>query len=71
MKKALTVIGMIMFLISCEGTTKSTQEENVMTEEQETALADSLSAAIEKDQMELEKVTQEKLTEIDSLLENF
>ena len=76
MKKFIIITCVMFFLVSCSS--KSTTDENQsyqniseLTEEQDQAIADSLSMELENARMELEQETKENLSEIDSLLENF
>ena len=72
MKKVLIGSLITLFAVACGNTSNQSEKEApVLTAEEEQVLADSLSNEIQQAKTELQKESNEKLTEIDSLLENF
>jgi uncharacterized protein YcfL len=70
MKKFL-VIAITALLVTACGKKPAEQATTELSSEQELVVADSLSNDIEEARQNLEAETQQNLTEIDSLLENF
>jgi len=70
MKKLIVLVTLVMLAAAC-GQKTSQPTETELTVEQELVVADSLSNDLEATRQNLEAETQQNLSEIDSLLENF
>ncbi|MFK7952207.1 MAG: hypothetical protein AB8B73_05130 [Ekhidna sp.] len=67
MKKLLFIPAFILFS-ACGGSSESKEQ---ISEEEETEIVKAINSDLEEAQEELKIETEESLTEIDSLLENF
>lgn len=68
--KKLLFIPAVLFLGACGGSTSSNQEAEVSAEE-EAEIVETITADLDEAQEALKSETEESLSEIDSLLEDF
>lgn len=70
--KKLLFIPVLLFLSACGGSGSSGEsQEEAITEKEEAEIVETISADLDEAQETLKNETEESLTEIDSLLENF
>lgn len=70
MKNKLLLCGLLGIAYACGGSA-TTEKEEVLSQEEETEIVETLNAELDEAQEALKEETEESLNEIDSLLENF
>ena len=68
--KKIFFVSALFYLSACGASSDANQTEEI-TEQQESEIVDAITTDLTEAQEELKKETEESLTEIDSLLENF